>query len=252
MKPTFLTYEKPLLVVLFTAETPEAAVETVRRGLDGGAEGFCFQTCRLLPQYRNPETYRRIFESMDGKPIYVTNYRQGANEKASDEEIAEGLLTLAHSGATLCDVMGDFYDRQPGEMTKNPVAVEKQKALIDRLHEAGVEVLMSSHVFKFTPAEQVVEIALAQQARGADIVKIVTGADTMEQQLENLRITNLLKQELKVPFLFLSGGECKLHRRIGAMLGCCMYLCSVDDNKKNPPIQPQLWKAKAVRDSYDW
>jgi hypothetical protein len=33
----------------------------------------------------------------------------------------------------------------------------------------------------------------------------------MEQQIENLRITDLLKRELEVPFLFLSGGECSLH-----------------------------------------
>lgn len=109
---------------------------------------------------------------------------------------------------------------------------------------------MSSHVLVFTPAERVLEIALAQQERGADIVKIVTGADTMEEQLENLRITNLLKKELKTPFLFLSGGECQLHRRIGPMLGCCMYLCSLDDEEEPKPVQPMLRKIKAIRDNW--
>ena len=31
--------------------------------------------------------------------------------------------------------------------------------LIDKLHEKGAEVLMSSHIFKFTPAERILEIA---------------------------------------------------------------------------------------------
>ena len=86
--------------------------------------------------------------------------------------------------------------------------------------------------------------------RGADIVKIVTGAETMEEQLENLRITYLLKKELNAPFLFLSGGECQLHRRMGPMLGCCMYLCSLNDEEEPKPVQPMLRKIKAIRDNW--
>ena len=67
--------------------------------------------------------------------------------------------------------------------------------------------------------------ALAQQARGADIAKIVTFANSEAEEMENLRITTLLKQELKIPFLFLSGGECHRHRRLGGILGNCMVLC---------------------------
>lgn len=146
--------------------------------------------------------------------------------------------------------MGDLFDPQPGEMTINPAAVKKQEQLIDELHAAGAEVLMSCHVFRFTPAEEVLEIARNQQSRGVDIVKIVTGADTMEQQLENLRITHLLKQELKVPFLFLSGGMCEIHRRIGPMLGCCMYLCSLDDSVEPKPFQPMLRKTRQIWDNW--
>ena len=109
---------------------------------------------------------------------------------------------------------------------------------------------MSSHVCRFISAEEVLDIALRQQSRGADIVKIVTGAETIEEQLENLRITALLKKELKVPFLFLSGGQCNIHRRIGPELGCCMYLCSLDDSVDPKPIQPMLRKVKAIRDNF--
>lgn len=250
MKPTFLTYEQPLLTLLFSGKTPAEVAGKVTRAIREGAEGFCLQTCQLEAQYRNREDYRKIFSAMENRPVYVTNYRHGVNETASDQTIAEGLVELAESGATLCDVMGDLFDPQPGELTVNPEAVQKQKQLIRRIHQAGAEVIMSSHVLVFTPAERVLEIALAQQERGADIVKIVTGADTMEEQLENLRITNLLKKELKTPFLFLSGGECQLHRRIGPMLGCCMYLCSLDDEEEPKPVQPMLRKIKAIRDNW--
>ena len=75
-------------------------------------------------------------------------------------------------------------------------AIKKQMELIDKLHKCGAEVLMSSHVLKFTPAERVLEIAREHERRGADICKIVTGAENTEQQIENLRIINLLKENL--------------------------------------------------------
>lgn len=249
MKPSFVHYEKPTMALIFSPQSADDAMQKMRQGIADGAERFCIQTETLPPEERNPETYRAIFAVAENRPIYVTNYRHHSNENASDEEIAEGLLELARCGATVCDVMGDMFDCQPGEMTRDPKAVEKQKKLIADLHEAGVEVLMSSHVLKFTPAEQVLEIARRQQERGVDIVKIVTGAETMEQQLENLRITNLLKQELKVPFLFLSGGECGLHRRIGPMLGCCMYLCTPNGSTG---VQPNLKDIIAYRENYPW
>ena len=111
---------------------------------------------------------------------------------------------------------------------------------------------MSSHVLKFTPAERVLEIALEQKRRGADIIKIVTGADNMEQQIENLRITDLLKRELGAPFLFLSCGECSLHRRLGIKLGCCMSLCVYEHDALSTPMQPLLSTMKLVRDSIDY
>ena len=108
---------------------------------------------------------------------------------------------------------------------------------------------MSSHIFTFTPAEKVLEVALEQKRRGADVVKIVTGADTMEQQIENLRITDLLKRELGIPFLFLSGGQCSLHRRLGIHLGCCMALCTYEHDALSSFPQPLLRIMKDVRDN---
>ena len=111
---------------------------------------------------------------------------------------------------------------------------------------------MSSHLYKFAPAERVLEIALEQKRRGADIIKIVTGAESMEQQLENLRITHLLKRELGAPFLFLSGGECSLHRRLGMKLGCCMSLCVYEHDALSTETQPLLSTMKMVRDAIDF
>jgi len=121
--------------------------------------------------------------------------------------------------------------------------------LIDRLHEKGAEVLMSSHVMKYTPAERVLEIAREHERRGADICKIVTAADNMEQQIENLRIINMLKEDLKIPFLYLINGQSHILRRIGGEIGCCMYLCVYEYDGLATAMQPLLKKVKAIRDN---
>ena len=108
---------------------------------------------------------------------------------------------------------------------------------------------MSSHVYKYTPAERVLEIALEHQRRGADICKIVTGAETMEEQLENLKIINMLKEKLDIPFLFLCCGECKILRRISGEIGNCMYLCVPEYDALATPAQPLLHNIKAIRDN---
>ncbi|MBQ1263141.1 MAG: type I 3-dehydroquinate dehydratase, partial [Oscillospiraceae bacterium] len=181
-----------------------------------------------------------------------TNYRGNSNAGKSDDELAVELVKIAESGATLVDVMGDMFSVHPEELTDDEAAIKKQMQLIDKLHSLGAEVIMSSHVWKFTRAERVLEMAREQKRRGADIIKIVAGAATMEQQIENLRITELLKRELGAPFLFLSGGECAMHRRLGIKLGCCMALCVYEHDALSTPVQPLLSTMKTIRDEIDF
>ena len=247
-KRSFLNYEAPTLTCMVQAEEPSRIEELVRAAIPEGAEAFGMQFCRLGSEYRNAETYRRLFGMTDGLPVYVTNYRYGLNKEKSDELLAKELLELAECGATLCDVMGDYYDKCEGELTMNEEAVKKQMRLVDELHERGAEVLMSSHVLKFTPAERVLEIALEHQRRGADIVKIVTGAENMAEQIENLRITDMLRSRLDIPFLYLSGGVCHISRRLGGTLGNCMTLCVYEHDELSTPSQPTLREMKLIRD----
>lgn len=248
MNQTFLKDDRPLLTVMLQCETPETAIGRIRNALHCGAEGFGLQVESLKIEYHKEDTYKRIFDEMRGKPVYVTNYRYCSNAGKTDDELADGLLDLAECGATLCDVMGDMFDKQPDELAISEEAIQKQMHLIEQLHEKGAEVLMSSHVFKFTSADRVLEIALEQKRRGADIAKIVTGAESMEEQIENLRITNLLKKELGIPFLFLSGGVSEIHRRLGVKLGNCMQLCVYEHDALSTFPQPLLSVSKIIRD----
>ncbi|MBR6684308.1 MAG: type I 3-dehydroquinate dehydratase [Firmicutes bacterium] len=252
MSKTFLNHEKALLTVMLQCETPEVAIGRIRNANCLGADAYGLQVESLKPEYRNSDTYKRLFAEMKERPCYVTNYRKKNGEIETDDELAVGLLELAQSGATLVDVMGDLFCRHPEELTEDAEAIEKQMNLIQKIHAAGAEVLMSSHILKFTPAERVLEVALEQKHRGADIIKIVTGAESMEQQIENLRITDLLKRELDAPFLFLSGGESSLHRKLGIKLGCCMALCVYEHDHLSTAPQPLLSTMKMIRDMIDF
>lgn len=231
-KPTFLHQNKPLITTQVQAETPERLLQLVRTAAQQGCDAFGVQMEQMGLEYRTKEALAPAFEAMRGYPIYATNYRCVKNEGKSDDELAEGYMQLLDMGATLIDVLGDLYCPTKYEITYDAVAIEKQKTLIERIHAAGGEVLMSSHTFTFMTADEVLAIAREHKARGADISKIVTAANSEEEELENLKTTAILRRELDIPFLFLSvGTNVNLHRTVGPALGSCMWLtvCEYDD-----------------------
>ena len=247
-KKSFFNNNEAIFTCMVQADNPDRIRELIDKAAPQGAEAFGIQFEQMRTQYRNRETYRTLFEYAGDKPVYVTNYRHTQNEGKTDSQLADELLELAECGADLCDVMGDYFNKQPGEITYDPDAVEKQKRLIKELHKKGAKVLMSSHVFQFLSADEVLKIASSHQSRGADISKIVVNAANMEQQLENLKIMTMLKEKLSIPFLFLSGGECRILRRIGGEFGSCMYLCVYEYDKFATSAQPLLKDVKIIHD----
>lgn len=254
MTKSFFHYDKPVLTAMVQDKTPDSAICTIMDSLYDGAEAFGIQLCNLLPEYRTEEHLTRIFKACEGRPIYITSYRGGASKGLSDEECVELLLMGLRAGVSmsemLCDVMGDVYGKTQDQLSFEPAVIERQRALIDRIHAMGGKVLISTHLSRFFEEDELMEYAHAQHARGADLVKIVTKADTPEQEAANLMITYRLKRELDCPFLFLSGGMyTRLIRQIGPALGCCMYLCVQRYHPVTAKAQPLLRSVKAIRDN---
>ena len=249
MKKSFLGFEKPIITAMVQGNEPDRIKYLMDKALVDGADAFGMQLCVMKKEFRNSDVYRDLFSYAKDKPCYVTNYRHSSNEGKTDDVLAEEMLEIASCGATLCDVMADYFDRQDDELAKNEDAIKRQMEFIDKLHDKGAEVLMSSHVLKFTPAERVMEIALEHKRRGADISKIVTHANTMEEQIENLRIINMLKENLGIPFLYLCGGECSILRRIGAQIGSCMSLAVHEYDNFATPTQPPIKAIKLISEN---
>ena len=248
MKPTFLGHDKPLKTVMIIKRTAQEIIDEIALAKASGADALGFQLERLLPEYRTEECYKAIFHAAGDYPTYFTFYR---GSECTDEEIAEELKKMTKCGGTIADVMGDLFCKTDGELTDDAEAIAKQKKLIEEIHALGGEVLMSSHVLKYTPSDRVMEIANAHKERGADVCKIVTNAEDDTQQIDNLMIIDRLKRELGLPFLYLCGGKCDVLRRVGPRFGCCMWLCVYDHDDLAVKSQPKLLQIRETVNAFE-
>ena len=249
-KPTFLIYEKPLLCAMIQCPTPDECIEKIRRSIAGGADALGVQLCKLEKQYRTETELKRIFSACEGKPIYVTSYRTGHSKDLTDEECTALLLMGIKCGASLADVMGDMFDQGAlYELSTDPFAIEKQKALISKIHAMGGEVLMSCHTRHALSVEENLMIAKAQEERGADVLKIVDVAENKSEIPSYIESIQKIVAATDKRLLLLVSGEGQILRYIGPNFGVCMYLCVESHGELDTKEQPTLAKIKAVRDN---
>ena len=107
---TFLNYDKPLLCAMIMCDTPDECIRKIKLSISEGADAIGIHLCRIEREYRTVEQLKRIIDSCEGKPVYVTSYRAGKSEGFTDDECVDLLLLALDAGATLIDVMGDLYD----------------------------------------------------------------------------------------------------------------------------------------------
>ena len=233
----FFNLKRPLPTLMINHSNDfDSTIQEIEKGHQNGAEAFGFCMNALAGEYRTREYLREIFSAMRGKPAYVTNYsRSNAVATLTDDELADQLILALECGAKLIDIFGDMFCHTSTEITEDEQAVKKQKQLAELIHKKGGEVLISTHAYKYLPPEEVLRIARLQAARGADVAKIVTNADTEEELRSNFEILFLLKKEISCDTLFLCNGEKSyLHRRFGPIIaGSSMFLCVNEDEKEN-------------------
>ncbi len=247
-KPSFLGATSPFLVDMIMARRPVEIEGHIRTGIQEGADAFGLQMEELMPEYRNEKALRSLFSYLADRPLYLTNYRSGCNQdRLDDGQRMDELKVAIRCGATLVDLTADTFAPASFELTRDAAAIDRQRKVIDEFHDLGGEVLMSSHVLEFRRPEEVLEIALEQQRRGADIVKIVTFSGSEGELESNFDALRLLRHELSVPFLFLSNGPfCRLHRTLGPYFGSCMWLCVDEYTELSSRNQPLLRSMAAV------
>ncbi|MBO4411557.1 MAG: type I 3-dehydroquinate dehydratase [Lachnospiraceae bacterium] len=251
MKKSFLNAEKPFVLGMILAETPEECIGKIRDAVSDGADAIGFQTEKLKKEFRTKEVFRRVIAEAGDLPVYVTSYRKGSDALYSDEECAEGLLLAAECGATLIDVIGDLFGRsEKWELAEDPEAIEKQKELIERIHGLGAEVLISCHTHKPLTVEENLTVARAQAERGADVIKIVDQYEEKTGLVTAVESILAIRKETGKEVLFLAGGEGVPIREFGPAIGVIGYLAVPWYGPFDPKAQPLLKDAVALRDHF--
>ena len=253
MKHSFFNRQDAAITLLCAPQSISEAVSFARAGEMDGADGIAIELLQMPLEQRTEDKFRTVINSVQ-LPFMFIDYRNDMFLKADDEARQEYLLLAAKCGAEVIDVMGDLYDPSPFELTRDPAAVEKQKALISRIHELGAKVIMSSHMVSAErSAEEVLEHLNEQSARGADILKIVVGMNTEKALVEGMRTLFLLHKELNKPFVFLGGGLYgRFIRYIGPKLGAAIEFAVHDYVPGQSYNQPTVRSFKGVLENFHW
>ena len=228
----------------------EQNLALIRRSAANGAQGIALQLMEMPRELRTRDNYRKLMDAAPELPFMFISYRSDKSFP-DDAERQQCLLLAAESGAEVIDVMGDLYSPAPFELTFDPAAVARQKELIQQIHDLGAKVVMSSHTKQARKAEEILAHLREQASRGADILKIVTQADTEEELTEAFRTTMLLKRALNKPFIQLCGGKfARPHRYLGPKFGSAVAFATPEE--KPGAVQPSIRQLRTVLDTIDW
>ena len=245
MKGSFFNRKDCAVTALFNVDGNwEQNLALVRRSAAEGADAIAIQLMQLPGELRTVDRFRELMDAAPELPFMFINYRSDCVHGTDDEARQQCLLDTIKAGAEVVDVMGDLFAAAPYELTLDQAAVRKQKDLISKIHDMGAKVVMSSHMPHFRKAEEILWHLREEEARGADLLKIVTRADTGDELAEAMRATPLLKQALSKPFIQLCNGKfSRIHRYMGPKLGCAVAFAMLDET---PESQPSIRNFKTV------
>lgn len=233
----------PAIAGVVRERTARAAIAEIQNcKYDGATMIDLHLSC--LPSTETEELARIV--SASSLPILALNYNrtyEWEDAGFSEDARVESLLRAVEAGAAGIDMQGytyhlpsrdafcgedtySFTKNNPREIVTDEEIISKQRALIDRVHSLGAEVLLSCHPGIPMRAEQVVELALFLERRTPDIIKIVTACGSEEEMIESFRAMSLLKKEVRTPVSYHANGKVgSLSRIVNPLLGGHMIFC---------------------------
>ena len=257
----------PALAGVVREKTKERAIAEIKTFEQDGANMIdLHMSC--LEDY-NVENLREII-SNSALPILALNYNFTTDWKdigLSEEERTQTFVDAIKMGAAGVDMQGYTFDiaskenfcgedkysftkGNPKEIVTDEKIISKQCEFIEKIHRLGGEVLLSCHPGIAMNTEQVVDLALFLEKRGADIIKIVTIANNEQEMAESIKTILCLKKELKTPVSYHAGGEFGgLTRIVNPALGGQIAFCVNGESKNATPGQLDLKTAKKAIDN---
>lgn len=271
MRKSFVKSGSPMLIGVIREETARAAIAAMRNCEYHGATALDLHLSCLKEEARTVESLRTII-SATRLPIMALNYNQTYDWTPiqTDEETRLNLLLRAvEAGAAAVDMQGYSYDlpsktafRQefknlgysflrddPHEVVVDEAVIEKQKAFIQRVHDAGAEVILSTHTLVPMDCEQVVDLVMFLSQRGADMLKIVCPCENDDQLAECFKTMLTVKKIAPIPTHYHCSGKAgSLSRILNPILGGHMIFCTDGYTVSSTFEQLDLQTARRVVD----
>ena len=262
MKHKLSQLTPPALAGVIRERSARAAIAEAQNCMYDGATMLDLHLSRL--ESTDTETLRGIMEAC--KLPVLALYYPGSTVPTEEERTA-ALLRAVEAGAAGIDIQGytyhlpsksgfcgediyPFTKGNPKEIVTDKAVIDKQCALIERVHSMGAEVLLSCHPNIPMRAEQVVELALFLEKRSPDIIKIVTRAENEEDLAESIRAMLLLKKQVKTPVTYHAGGKAGMASRIlNPLLGGQIAFCVDRFHADSTMEQLDLRTARTIVDN---
>ncbi|MDD5724161.1 MAG: type I 3-dehydroquinate dehydratase [Syntrophales bacterium] len=171
-------------------------------------------------------------------PVLVTARRkeEGGHFTGGETERIALLREAARLQADLVDV----------ELSTDTILVG---TLLEEIRKGGgrTKMVVSHHDFDKTPPYRVLqEISNRCAGRGADIVKIATFADSMEDNLKILKLVGWARRKGQSIIAHCMGDKGKVSRVMAPLFGSCMSFASLERGEETAPGQLTASEMKEI------
>lgn len=173
------------------------------------------------------------------KPVIVT-YRlkkEGGQGNADPSMVAEYLINAAHENAAYIDV-----ELTMPVMMRNSI-IEKKK---------NSRVIISTHIMDYTPPMDDLQALLEESIRtGGDIVKIVTMANSMEDNLRMLDLVSEAKKRKIDLIAFCMGQLGRMSRVFSPLMGGYLTFASLEEGEESAAGQIPVKEMKRLLEYFE-
>lgn len=179
----------------------------------------------------------KLLSAKKGKVIVTARKKdEGGNFEGSEEERLALLKKAIASKADFVDV-----ELNAGEAFVKEIQKEIKK------YSGKTKLIISYHNFDKTPGESELQEILDEcSARGADIVKIVTFANSVEDNLEILKLIVRAKETDREIIAMCMGNYGRISRIAAPYFGSCICFASSGEGAESAPGQLTLKEMKEI------
>jgi 3-dehydroquinate dehydratase-1 len=210
------------------AENASEVIRLIRKAEAGGADLIELR----LDHLNDLKGISQIVESTS-LPMIATNrqYEQGGHRIQNEDKRVQALLNIAGKGFRYVDV----------ELTTTGL-----NSVIHKLKKTGAELIISFHDFKQTPTMAELEkIVESQMKAGANICKLVTTANSIDDSLSCLLLTLKMSRKAKV-VCFAMGKMGILSRVLCPLFGAQFTYASVEKGRETASGQLSISDLKEL------